>query len=72
MKTVELRLELTFEDSISDDKEIHEIMKNVVRAIRNEADGMGIAPEDSDTFTTKIVVRSIYTDDVVEDNLLSF
>jgi hypothetical protein len=66
MKTVELKLEITFEDSISDDNEIREIMENVVRAIQNEAGGMGIAPEKSDTYTTKIKVYNVYTKDTIE------
>ena len=68
MKTVELKLEITFEDSISDDNEIREIMENVVRAIQNEAGGMGmgIAPEKSDTYTTKIKAYNVYTKDTIE------
>jgi len=72
MKTVEVKLELTFEDSISDDNEIREIMENVAAAIVNEVNTAGIAPESSETFTTTVVVKNIYNTDVVVKNLTNF
>lgn len=47
---------VSFEDKIVSDNDIKEVGENIARAIKNEANGMGIAPENSDTFTKKIVV----------------
>lgn len=69
MKTVVLKLEITFEDSISDNNEIFEIMKSVARAIEHEAGTMGIAPEDSNNFTNVIRVSSPFHNKSIEVDL---
>ena len=56
MKTVQLNLNITFQDSINDDAEIAEIMQNVLLALNHAACTSGIAPENSETFTKKVEV----------------
>lgn len=56
MKTVQLDLNITFQDNINGDSEIAEIMQNVLLGINRQIAASGIAPEASETFTTKIEV----------------
>ena len=55
-KRVRLLVEIDFSDSIYDDDEIKEVAENVATAIKNEAAGQGIAPEDSEAFTENITI----------------
>lgn len=47
---------LTFEDKIVSNDEIKEVGENIARALKHEADTMGLAPENSETFTKQITV----------------
>lgn len=49
-------LQIYFEDPISEDH-VDQITQNILRAIKGEVEsGKGIAPEDSDTYTTEVEV----------------
>lgn len=56
METLDFKVSLIFEDKIVDDNEIAEIAKNIANALKHEANTAGLAPEESETFTRKIVV----------------
>lgn len=55
MKSIKFKVELTFNDDI-DIKSVEEIGLNIKDALYNQANGMGLAPVDSNTWTTKIDV----------------
>lgn len=57
MKTVHLNLNITFADKIQGDEHIAEIIQNTLSAILQAVmSGGGIAPEDSETFTTNVEI----------------
>ena len=58
MKKITFTVTVEFADKISSDEEIQEVAENIARAIRNEANTIGIAPDDSETFTEDIEVSS--------------
>lgn len=63
-KYVTLSVVIEFEDKIYSDNDHNEIAKNVAQAIANEANnGVGIAPENSETFTKTVYVKSVNTDE---------
>ena len=64
-KFVTLSVVLEFEDKIYSDKDLNEIASNVARAIVNETNAEGITPEDSETFTKAVYVKSVITDEEV-------
>lgn len=51
MNKIQFIVTLEFADKITDDNEIIEVANNIARAISHEAKTLGIAPEDSDTYT---------------------
>ena len=56
MKNVTFTLELGFSDKVSSDQ-LQEIARKVVDALKHECDaGNGLAPEESNAFTTNIKV----------------
>jgi hypothetical protein len=45
-----------------------EIARNIARAIKNESNnGLGISPEDSETYTEKIEVKPQFLEDIVTE-----
>lgn len=61
MKTVHFNVSLSFHDHIYKDEEIKELAKNIAESLKHTADTCGLAPEDSETFTTKIEVKESLT-----------
>jgi len=55
MKQVTFTVTVTFNDPISE-ADIQEVADNVAAAINHHAHDIGMAPEDSDTFTTHVQV----------------
>lgn len=53
---------LEFADNITNDAEVNQIAKNIALALKEQVDHEGLAPEESDTFTTKITVETQKTD----------
>lgn len=60
-KHVSINVVIEFEDKIHSDDDYNEIAKRVGEAIANEANGNGIAPENSETFTRVIYTKSSVT-----------
>lgn len=66
MKTLNFNVQLDFSKDVKDDVEktksedvlIYEIAINILEAIHSYADTHGIAPEDSNAYTVKIVVSN--------------
>ena len=57
-KKLTFTVTVEFEDKIVDDNEVLEVGENIARAIENESNGMGVAPESSETFTRSVEVES--------------
>lgn len=66
MKTISLTVNLTFDEDISDDNMIKEVAGNVLEAIINHRDEIGLAPVDSEAVTTKIEVKENITNTILE------
>ena len=47
---------VTFQDKVVDDNEIKEVAQNMVTGLVEQVNHQGLAPEESDTFTTEIEV----------------
>ena len=58
MKKIYLTVVLETEDHINNDQEINEVAKNVLNGLIHTANNQGLVPEDSETFTRKITVKS--------------
>jgi hypothetical protein len=65
MKKIAFTVTIEFADKVSDDMEILEVASNIASAIKHEVDGMGIAPENSETYTKSISVKPIGMDEVI-------
>lgn len=55
-------VEIVTEDPIVDDNEVNEMAQNIANGIVNEANGQGIVPEASETFTKIVYVKGWYQD----------
>lgn len=58
MKKLSYIVDVEFEDELPNNSDIMEVATNIATAIKNEAEGYGLAPANSDTFTTKVTVSS--------------
>ena len=63
--TLTFTVEVKFADKITDDLLIMEVAQNIVNAVENETNAMGIAPEDSETYTTEVSVKPQFLDETV-------
>lgn len=68
MKTISFTVTLKFSDSINDDREIHEIAKNIAHGLNKQRDEMGIAPLMSDAYVNEIVVEEPFSETRIELN----
>lgn len=69
-KKLTFTVTVEFEDKIVDDNEVLEVGENIARAIENEANGMGIAPESSETFTRSVEVTPQFINKSVTKELI--
>ena len=58
MKKITFTVTIGFSEKISSDEELKIVAENVARAIENEANGAGMAPESSEAYTTDVEVSS--------------
>lgn len=65
MKKLQFTITVEFEDNINDDNDIMEVAGNIANAIIFYADGMGIAPENGDTYTKAVTVKPQFLDQEV-------
>ena len=61
MKKLTFTVSVEFADKVTSDNEINEVADNVLKALVNEVNGNGLAPEESETFTTKVNVSNQVT-----------
>jgi len=66
MKHLQFTVTVSFTEKITSDNDIMEIAKNIADAIKEKADGSGIAPDGSDGFTTKVQVTPQFLDETIE------
>jgi hypothetical protein len=58
MKKLTFTVVIEFEDKIVNDNEISQVADNIADAIVEKANGYGIAPDDSETYTKHVEVYS--------------
>jgi hypothetical protein len=68
-KSVLFRVEVTFADNVEQDEDIMQIAQNIARAIVNEANGEGIAPQNDDNYTKEVRVTPWYINKTVIENI---
>ena len=66
MNTLQFTVTLEFADKITDDNKIIEVANNIARAISSEVGSMGIAPEDSDTYTIGGTIKPQFLDNIID------
>ena len=64
-KIISFKVNVTFSENITSEADIREIARNIARAIYNEANGAGIAPDDADAYTKKVEVSPIDMEDFI-------
>jgi hypothetical protein len=62
-KTISFKVNVTFSNDITSEKDIKEIARNIARAIYNEANGAGVAPDDA--YTNKVEVSPVGMEDFI-------
>lgn len=71
MREQSFNVKVEFESKIVSDDEIKEIMKKMMSALIHEVDcGDGLAPDNSDTFTVAISIKSDVTKEEITHNFL--
>jgi hypothetical protein len=68
MKTLKLVVLLTFSTPIID-KEIPEVAENVRKALINQIDNFGLAPDSNENYTTNILITCPHTNLKIEHKL---
>ena len=58
MKTLQFTVTLSFEGKVTSDEEIREVTRNIAESLEHTANTKGLAPEMSDTYTTRIDVSA--------------
>jgi len=69
MKDLVFRVELSFADDVSDDKDVMEIAQRVAQAIVDGANGRGIAPENGDTYLEIVRVTPNYLNKTIIEHI---
>lgn len=70
MNTQRFIVEIVTESSIVDDNEVNEMAQNIANAIVNEArNGLGIVPEESETYTEIVYVKGWYSDKQIIEHI---
>lgn len=57
-KKVAFTVELEFSDKVTSDNDIQEVAMNVASALIAQSNNEGLAPDESDAFTTGITVKN--------------
>jgi hypothetical protein len=65
MKKLHFTVTVEFQDNINDDNDIMEVAGNIANAIVYYAGGMGIAPENGDTYTKAVTIKPQFLDQEV-------
>jgi hypothetical protein len=70
-KTLTFIVTVAFAEKVVSDEEIKEVANNLARAVRNEANGEGFAPSESDNYTVGVKVVPQYLPDyVIDENFI--
>lgn len=56
-RILKFEVSIVFSEEISNEYSIYNIAENIARAIKNEANGEGIAPKDGEVFTQFVEVK---------------
>lgn len=55
-KTLTFTVHVTFAEKIVDDNEVQEVCQNIANALYQQVENEGLAPDNSDNYTKRIVV----------------
>lgn len=69
-KSITFRVELTFESEIVNDNDVMNVAQNIARAIVNETNGQGIAPQDGDTYLEIVRVTPQYINKTIIEHVI--
>jgi len=64
-KSVSFRVELEFESNIEQDEDVMQVAENIARAIVAETNGIGISPQNGDTYLERVRVTPWYLNKAV-------
>ncbi len=68
-KNVSFRVELQFESNIEQDEDVMQIAENIARAIKAETNGLGISPQNGDTYLEIIRVTPQYINKTIIEHV---
>jgi len=69
-KKLTFTVTVEFADKIVDDNEVLEVANNIANAIVYDANTIGIAPENSETYTEGVEVKPQFVDGVVTRKII--
>lgn len=64
-KTLTFTVKVKFESSIDDDRDVLEVAANIARAIKAETNGIGISPQNGDTYLERIEIKPQFLDETI-------
>jgi hypothetical protein len=64
-KTLTFTVTLKFESKITDDNDVIQVAENIARAIVSETNGLGIAPQNGDTYLQNVEVKPMYLEEII-------
>ena len=68
-KKLTFTVTLEFADKINDDKDVLQVAENIARAIVNETNGEGVAPQDIDTYLEKVSIKPKYIQKIINQKV---
>jgi len=69
-KNLSFRVELTFESNIEQDEDVMQVAQNIARAIVAETNGVGISPQNGDTYLEIVRVTPQYLNKTIIEHVI--
>lgn len=69
-KSITFHVELQFESNIEQDEDVMQIAENIARAIKTETNGLGISPQNGDTYLEIIRVTPQYINKTIIEHVI--
>ena len=68
-KNLSFTVELSFESNIDQDEDVMQVAENIARAIKAETNGLGISPQNGDTYLEIIRVTPQYLNKTIIEHV---